>query len=800
VCGMRVDPATSKRFLEYKGTTYYFCGPRCLERFSNDPESFLAKKKVEVAPAKPGASAPAADAAAYTCPMHPEVRQDHPGSCPKCGMALEPVAPIQPVSKTEYVCPMHPQIVRSEPGNCPICGMTLEPRVVSAGDEPSPELKDMTRRFWISVTLTVPLMLIEMSGMMAGRGVIPAAARTWIELALATPVVLWAGRPLLVRGWESIVNRSLNMFTLIGMGVGVAFSYSLFAAAFPNLFPDSFRAADGTVPVYFEAAAAITALVLLGQVLELRARSNTSSAIKALLGLAPKTARVIRADGREEDVGLDRVVPGDRLRVRPGEKVPVDGVVAEGASAVDESMVTGEPIPVEKKAGDRLIGATINGTGGFIMRAERVGSDTLLARIVRMVSEAQRSRAPIQRLVDVVASYFVPAVVVSAVITFILWAMVGPQPRMAYALVNAVAVLIIACPCALGLATPMAIMVGTGRGATAGVLIKNAEALEILEKVNTLVVDKTGTLTEGKPRLASVTALAGFTEADVLRLAASLERGSEHPLAAAIVAGAEERKLTLATAADFKSVTGQGVSGRVEGRAVALGNEQMMRALGVGIEAVSADADAQRKDGHTVMLVSVDARAAGLVGVADPIKASTPEALKMLQEDGVKIIVLTGDNRITAAAVAKKLGIDQVEAEVMPDQKATVVKRLQSEGRIVAMAGDGINDAPALAQAQVGIAMGTGTDVAMESAGVTLIKGDLRGIAKARRLSRATMRNIRQNLFFAFFYNVIGIPIAAGVLYPEFGLLLSPIIASAAMSLSSVSVITNALRLRNVRL
>jgi len=800
VCGMRVDPATSKRFLEYKGTTYYFCGPRCLERFSNDPESFLAKKKVEVAPAKPGASAPAADAAAYTCPMHPEVRQDHPGSCPKCGMALEPVAPIQPVSKTEYVCPMHPQIVRSEPGNCPICGMTLEPRVVSAGDEPSPELKDMTRRFWISVTLTVPLMLIEMSGMMAGRGVIPAAARTWIELALATPVVLWAGRPLLVRGWESIVNRSLNMFTLIGMGVGVAFSYSLFAAAFPNLFPDSFRAADGTVPVYFEAAAAITALVLLGQVLELRARSNTSSAIKALLGLAPKTARVIRADGREEDVGLDRVVPGDRLRVRPGEKVPVDGVVAEGASAVDESMVTGEPIPVEKKAGDRLIGATINGTGGFIMRAERVGSDTLLARIVRMVSEAQRSRAPIQRLVDVVASYFVPAVVISAVITFIVWAMVGPQPRMAYALVNAVAVLIIACPCALGLATPMAIMVGTGRGATAGVLIKNAEALEILEKVNTLVVDKTGTLTEGKPRLVSVTALAGFTEAEVLRLAASLERGSEHPLAAAIVAGAEERKLTLTAARDFKSVTGQGVSGRVEGRAVALGNEQMMRALGVGIEAVSADADAQRKDGHTVMLVSVDARAAGLVGVADPIKASTPEALKMLQEDGVKIIVLTGDNRITAAAVAKKLGIDQVEAEVMPDQKATVVKRLQSEGRIVAMAGDGINDAPALAQAQVGIAMGTGTDVAMESAGVTLIKGDLRGIAKARRLSRATMRNIRQNLFFAFFYNVIGIPIAAGVLYPEFGLLLSPIIASAAMSLSSVSVITNALRLRNVRL
>src|SRR5271156_4752344 len=793
VCGMQVDPAGSAGSFEYKGTTYHFCGVRCLDRFKSNPESFLNRVEPK----------PAADAASYTCPMHPEIRQNHPGSCPKCGMALEPVAPISPVSKTEYVCPMHPQIVRSEPGNCPICGMTLEPRVVSAGEEKSPELVDMTRRFWISVALAVPLIVIEMSDMIPGQSlahIMPASIRTWIGLILATPVVLWAGAPLFVRGWQSIVNRSLNMFTLIGMGIGVAYGYSLFSAIFPNLFPDSFRTADGSVPVYFEAAAAITALVLLGQVLELRARSNTSSAIKALLGLAPKTARVIRPDGREEDIALDRVVPGDRLRVRPGEKVPVDGVVEEGTSAVDESMVTGEPIAVEKKPGDRVIGATINGTGGFIMRAQRVGSDTLLAQIVRLVSDAQRSRAPIQRLVDIVASYFVPAVVLSAVITFIVWAMAGPQPRMAYALVNAVAVLIIACPCALGLATPMAIMVGTGRGATAGVLIKNAEALEILEKVNTLVVDKTGTLTEGKPRLVSVTALAGFTEDEVLRLAASLERGSEHPLAAAIVAGAEERKLELLAAADFKSVTGQGVSGRVEGRAVALGNEQMMRALGVGVEAVSADADAQRKDGHTVMLVAVDARAAGPGGVADPLKASTPEALKMLQEDGVKIIVLTGDNRITAAAVAKKLGIDQVEAEVMPDQKATVVKRLQSEGRIVAMAGDGINDAPALAQAQVGIAMGTGTDVAMESAGVTLIKGDLRGIAKARRLSRATMRNIRQNLFFAFFYNVIGIPIAAGVLYPAFGLLLSPIIASAAMSLSSVSVIPNAPRLRNVRL
>ncbi|HEY9158455.1 heavy metal translocating P-type ATPase [Candidatus Binatus sp.] len=767
VCGMQVDPANSAGSFEYKGTKYHFCSIRCLEKFKNDPDSFVT----------PAAPKPAA--ARSSAPM--------------------PVAAGAPL----YTCPMHPQIVRSEPGNCPICGMTLEPRVVSAGEEASPELADMTRRFWISAVPAAALILIEMADMIPGRPlqrVMPASLRTWIELALATPVVLWSGSPLFVRGWDSIVNRSLNMFTLIGMGIGVAYGYSLFAAVFPSLFPDSFRGADGTVPVYFEAAAAITALVLLGQVLELRARSNTSSAIKALLGLAPKTARAIRPDGREEDIALDRVVPGDRLRVRPGEKVPVDGVVAEGTSSVDESMVTGEPIPVEKKPGDRLIGATINGTGGFIMRAERVGSDTLLAQIVRMVSDAQRSRAPIQRLVDIVASYFVPAVVLSAVITFIVWAIIGPQPRMAYALVNAVAVLIIACPCALGLATPMSIMVGTGRGATAGVLIKNAEALEILEKVNTLVVDKTGTLTEGKPRLVSVSALDGFTEAGVLRLAASLERGSEHPLAVAIVAGAQERGLTLVSSEDFKSVTGQGVTGRIEGRAVALGNQQMMRALGVPIEAVSADADAQRNDGHTVMFVAIDGRPAGLIGVADPIKASTAEALKMLHDDGVRIVVLTGDNRITALAVAKKLGIDQVEAEVMPDQKASVVKRLQSEGRIVAMAGDGINDAPALAQAQVGIAMGTGTDVAMESAGVTLVRGDLRGIAKARRLSRATMRNIRQNLFFAFFYNVLGIPIAAGVLYPAFGLLLSPIIASAAMSLSSVSVITNALRLRRVSL
>jgi len=737
----------------------------------------------------------------YTCPMHPEVRQDHRGHCPKCGMALEAVAPAPIAAKTEYVCPMHPQIVRSEPGHCPICGMTLEPRVVSLDERGSAELADMTRRFWLSVGLALPLVFLAMSEMILGepvQGAISMSLRSWIELTLATPTVLWAGWPLFVRGWQSIINRSPNMFTLIAMGVGVAYSYSLFAALFPEVFPASFRGPEGYVPVYFEAAVLITALVLLGQVLELRARSRTSGAIKALLGLAPKTARIIRQDEQEEDIPLERVAPGDRLRVRPGEKVPVDGVVLEGNSSVDESMVTGESIPVEKKAGERLIGATVNGTGSFIMRAERVGTDTLLAQIVRMVSEAQRSRAPIQRLADIVSSYFVPAVLIIAVLTFIAWALLGPQPRMAYALVNAVAVLIIACPCALGLATPMSIMVGTGRGAVVGVLIKNAEALETLEKVNTLVVDKTGTLTEGKPRLVATTAFASFTETEVLRLAASLERSSEHPLAAAIVAGAEEKGMALTAVEDFKSITGKGVTGRIERHLVALGNKHMMDALGVAADLASTKADAERKDGHTVMFVAVDGQIAGLIGVADPIKASTPEALKTLQDDGVRIVVLTGDNRITAQAVAKRLGIDDVEAEVLPDQKASVVKRLQSQGRIVAMAGDGINDAPALAQAQVGIAMGTGADVAMESAGVTLVKGDLRGIAKARHLSRATMRNIRQNLFFAFFYNALGVPLAAGVLYPVFGLLLSPIIASAAMSFSSVSVIANALRLRSV--
>src|SRR5579863_7117622 len=807
VCGMNVDPATATGRFDYQGTTYYFCHPRCLEKFRAAPETYLAAAaeasatgRATMTHASQSHQASASPGETYTCPMDPEVKQAGPGACPKCGMALEPAQVAAPRTRTEYVCPMHPQIVRTEPGSCPICGMALEPRTVTLEEEANPELVQMTRRFWISVVLTVPVIVAGMGDMIPGlRGLLNGRGRAILELILATPVVVWGGWPFFERAWSSIVNRSLNMFTLIAIGTGTAYLYSVIATLFPGIFPETFRT-HGEVAVYFEAAAAITTLVLLGQVLELKARSRTSSAIKALLGLAPKTARVILEDGSEEDMALDRVTPGDRLRVRPGERVPVDGVVLEGASAVDESMVTGEPIPVEKRPDCRVTGGTVNGTGTLVMRAERVGADTLLAQIVRMVSEAQRSRAPIQRLADVVASYFVPAVVAAAVATFIIWAVWGPQPRMAHALVNAVAVLIIACPCALGLATPMSIMVGTGRGATAGVLIKNAEALEILEKVNTLVVDKTGTLTEGKPRLVSVTALEGFADADILRLAASLERGSEHPLAAAIIAGAQERKLTLATAENFKSVTGQGVAGRIEGRVVALGNQRMMGELGVAIDAISAEADAQRKDGHTVMFVAIDDRSAGLIGVADPIKASTAEALKMLQDDGVKIVVLTGDNRITATAVAKKLGIDRVEAEVMPDQKASVVERLQAEGRIVAMAGDGINDAPALAQAQVGIAMGTGTDVAMESAGVTLVKGDLRGIAKARRLSRATMRNIRQNLFFAFFYNVLGIPIAAGVLYPIFGLLLSPVIASAAMSLSSVSVITNALRLKRVSL
>jgi Cu+-exporting ATPase len=679
--------------------------------------------------------------------------------------------------------------------------MALEPRIVTGEEEISPELVDMTRRFWISLVLTAPLLFLAMSEMLPAQPVqhmFSARLLTWIQLALATPVVLWGGWPFFQRGWASIVNRSPNMFTLIAIGTGAAYVYSVVATLFPESFPDSFRGHGSQVAVYFEAAAVITVLVLLGQVLELRARSQTSSAIRALLGLAPKTARVLRDDGTEEDLSLDHVRPGDRLRVRPGERVPVDGVVLRGVSSVDESMVTGEPIPVEKTPGSRVTGGTVNGTGGFMMQAERVGSETLLAQIVRMVSEAQRSRAPIQRLVDVISSYFVPAVVLVALVTLLVWGLVGPEPRMAYALVNAVAVLIIACPCALGLATPMSIMVGTGRGATAGVLIKNAEALEVLEKVDTLVVDKTGTLTEGKPRLTAVVALPGHTDGELLRLAASLERGSEHPLAAAIVAGAQGRGLELSQAGDFRSVTGKGVIGTVRGQPVALGNRALLAELTIDPGALLEQAETLRRDGQTVMFVAVDGRLAGLLGVADPIKASTYEALRMLHQDGLRVVMLTGDSRTTAEAVARKLGIDEVEAEVLPEQKGHVVKRLQAEGRVVAMAGDGINDAPALAQAQVGIAMGTGTDVAMESAGVTLVKGDLRGIARARGLSRGTMRNIRQNLFFAFIYNALGVPIAAGVLYPIYGLLLSPMIAAAAMTFSSVSVIGNALRLRNL--
>jgi len=739
----------------------------------------------------------------YTCPMDPEIRQPKPGPCPQCGMALEPMTAAPTPTRVEYVCPMHPEIVRQEPGSCPICGMALEPRTVTLEEEVNPELVDMTRRFWISALLTVPIAFFAMSDLIPGQPVqrlLSFELLNWLQLALATPVVLWGGWPFFQRGWASIVNRSLNMFTLIAIGVGTAYAYSLIATLFPALFPASFRGHGGEVGVYFDAAAVITTLVLLGQVLELRARSRTSSAIKALLGLAPKTARLIRDDGSEEDVPLDRVKPGDRLRVRPGEKIPVDGVVLEGATSVDESMVTGEPIPVEKIKGAKVTGGTVNGTGSFVMRAERVGSDTLLAQIVRMVAEAQRSRAPIQKLADIVAGYFVPAVVLIAIITFAVWSIAGPEPRMAYALLNAVAVLIIACPCALGLATPMSIMVGTGRGAMAGVLIKNAEALEILEKVDTLIVDKTGTLTEGKPRLTSVLSVNEGDESQVLRLAASLERGSEHPLATAIVSGAQTKGLKLSEAQNFRSITGKGIVGTVDSRKVALGNRKLLDDLGVSSTNLQNQAEKLRQDGQTVMFVVVGDSVAGLIGVSDPIKQSTPEAIRLLHEDRVRIVMLTGDSRTTAEAVARKLGIDELQAEVLPEQKVDVVKRLQARGRVVAMAGDGINDAPALAQAHVGIAMGTGTDVAMESAGVTLVKGDLRGIVKARRLSRGTMRNIRQNLFFAFVYNVLGVPIAAGALYPFFGLLLSPVIASAAMTFSSVSVVSNALRLNKLAL
>jgi Cu+-exporting ATPase len=827
VCGMNVEPSTAQHKLDHAGNTYYFCCGSCLEKFRADSQKYLAPrptaaaglqivniaaaakatalKDVLAAPANaiPPSSASAvrtsAATGAYICPMCPEVRSAKPEACPRCGMALEPEMPTS-ATRVEYTCPMHPEIVRSGPGNCPICGMALEPRTVTAQEEDNPELRDMTRRFWISVVLAVPLLVIAMGHMLPGmQRLLPAGWQPWIELILATPVVLWGGSPFFQRGWTSIVNRSTNMFTLIAMGTGVAYLYSLVATVFPQIFPASFREMGGTPALYFEAAAAITALVLLGQVLELRARSRTGAAIRALLDLSPKMARVVR-DGREQDIPLEQVIPGDRLRVRPGEKIPVDGAVLEGTSGVDESMITGESIPVSKGPGSRVIGATVNGTGSLVMHAERVGGETLLAQIVRMVSQAQRSRAPIQRLADRVAGWFVPAVIAIAILTFATWSFFGPEPRPAHALVNAVAVLIIACPCALGLATPIAIMVGTGRGAQAGVLIKNAEALELMEKVDTLVIDKTGTLTDGKPRVASVIATAGRDENELLRLMASLEQGSEHPLGAAVVEAARSRGLVFGNESDFQSHTGLGVSGRVDGRKVLIGNQRLLEENGIPATSLAQKAEELQRGGQTVILIAVDGQAAGLIGIADSIKASAAQALSQLKREGLRVVMLTGDSRATAEAVAKTLGIDEFEAEVLPGKKSEVVQRLQKEGRTVAMAGDGINDAPPLAQADVGIAMGTGTDVAMESAGITLVKGDLAGIVRARKLSQATMRNIRQNLFFAFVYNSLGVPVAAGVLYPFFGLLLSPILAAAAMSLSSVSVIANSLRLRKVKL
>ena len=759
VCGMDVTPGEAPGGqAEHAGTTYWFCHPRCREQFVADPRRYLEPKG-----ALPGAAS-TADTRTYTCPMHPEVR-------------------------------------RIGPGSCPICGMALEPLEVTADEGPSHELVDMTRRFWVSLALTVPVLGLAMGEMLAPAlaGALGPVATLWVQLALSAPVVLWGGWPFFVRGWQSLVSHQLNMFTLIALGTGAAFGYSVFAVLFPHALPHAIRH-GGMPPVYFEAAAVITTLVLLGQVLELRARGATSGAIRALLGLQPRTARRLRADGGEEDVPLAQVAVGDRLRVRPGERVPVDGVVLEGRSAVDESMVTGEPIPLEKEPASRVTGGTVNGTGGFVMRADRVGAATLLAQIVHMVGEAQRSRAPIQRLADRVSAWFVPAVVVVAALTALGWALLGPDPRLAHALVNAVAVLIIACPCALGLATPMSIMVATGRGAMAGVLIKSAEALETLERVDTLLVDKTGTLTEGKPRLVSVTAAPGAAEPEVLALAAGLERGSEHPLAAAVLAAAAVRGVTPAPVEEFRSLTGRGVTGLASGRRVALGNARLLEELGVDAGPLGKTAEALREEGQTVMFLAEDDAVAGILGVADPIKATTPRAIRELRASGLRVVMVTGDSAVTGRAVGRILGLDDVIAEVLPEDKAAVVRRLKAEGRVVAMAGDGVNDAPALATADVGIAMGTGTDVAMESAGITLVQGDLGGIVRARRLSRVTMRNIRQNLAWAFLYNVLGVPVAAGVLYPLTGLLLSPMLASAAMSLSSVSVIANALRLRRITL
>jgi Cu+-exporting ATPase len=808
VCKMKVVPESAAGKSEYGNETFYFCSKSCKARFDANPQAFVPEHLPEESSdtshdhlSSQTMAMPKSAGTIYTCPMHAEIRQDRPGPCPKCGMALESVSPPK-TTKVQYTCPMHPEIVRDGPGSCPICGMALEQRNVTV-EEQNPELHDMTRRFWVSVGLTLPVFIFGIADMLPSRplsGIISMRANQWLQFALTTPVVLWCGWPFFVRGWQSVVNRSLNMFTLIALGTGVAYTFSVIATLFPGIFPPAFRDHHGMVPVYFEAAAVIIALVLLGQVLELRARSQTGSAIRALLSLAPKQARIVRADGHEEDVSLESIHKGDVLRVRPGETVPVDGEVLEGKSSIDESMVTGESIPIERTPGDKVVGGTLNGTGSFSMRATRVGSETLLSQIVQMVSNAQRSRAPIQRLADKVASYFVPGVIVASIITFVVWLFFGPQPALAHAIVNAVAVLIIACPCALGLATPMSVMVGTGRGASAGVLFRNAEALEVFERVNTLVVDKTGTLTEGKPKLASLVTVPGFDESKLLGIASALERGSEHPLASAILSGAKERGITIHQASEFESVTGKGVRGLVDGESAVLGNEKLMAELGVDISSLDEKAESLKHDGQTVVYIATNKKLVGILGVADAIKGSTAEAIKLLKSDGVRVVMLTGDSRITADAVARKLGIEEVEAEVLPEQKSAVIERLKREGHIVAMAGDGVNDAPALALAHVGIAMGTGTDVAMQSAGVTLVKGDLRGIAKARHLSRGVMRNIRQNLFFAFIYNAAGIPIAAGALYPVLGLLLSPMIAAAAMSLSSVSVIGNALRLRALSL
>jgi Cu+-exporting ATPase len=823
---MQVDPLGAAAQIEHADKNYFFCSKGCGEKFRIDPEKYLSAGTPSgmaaiplvrlgghglssASPGAPaGASAPArsfrpnATANEYICPMDKEVRADHPGVCPKCGMALEPVLPVAK-AKIEYTCPMHPEIVRSEPGPCPICGMALEPRGAVAAETENPELIDMTRRFWICAALTVGLLVLGMGDMLPGRPIwnfVSAGIGPWLQFALATPILWWGALPFFQRGWASLVNRQLNMFTLIALGTGTAYAYSVTAVLFPQLFPASFRTTSGEVPVYFEAAAAITTLVLLGQVLELRARSKTSSAIRSLLQLSPKSARLIRADGTEIDVPLAHVNAGDVLRVRPGEKIPVDGTVTDGESSVDESLMSGEPIPVEKVAGSKVTGATTNGTGTLVIRAERVGSETTLAQIVRMVTEAQRSRAPVQKLADRVAGYFVPVVVLIAFISFVVWALVGPEPRTAHALLNAVAVLIIACPCALGLATPMAIMVGTGRGAVAGILVKNAEALELLEKVDTVVVDKTGTLTEGRPKVILIAATSGRTDDEVLRVAASLENASEHPLAAAVLAAAKDKRIESSQVSDFKSITGKGISGVIENRPAILGNRKLFADSRIALDSLEAAAAKAEAEGQTAIFVALDHRAIGFISVADPIKPSTANAITQLRNDKIRIVMLTGDSQATAQAIGRKLGIDEVEAEVLPIQKAEVIKRLQTEGRVVAMAGDGVNDAPALAQANVGIAMGTGTDVAIESAGITLLKGDLGGIARARTLSKATMRNIRQNLFFAFAYNALGVPIAAGILYPVFGLLLSPIFASVAMTFSSVSVITNALRLRHLKL